>query len=242
MTPVPSDLGDLARLVAERIEAAGRRPFVIGIGGSVAVGKSTTARALQELLAAGPGRPRVEVVPTDGFLLTNAALAERGLTDRKGFPESYDRPALLRFVEQVRRGEPDLRAPIYSHITYDVVAGEEQVLDRPDVVIVEGLTVLETGAVDLGIYVDADEADVERWFVDRVLHLRATTGSDPRSFFHGFAAFGDDELRVAAHHIWTAVNLPNLREHILPGRAGADIVVRKAADHSVERIEVRPAS
>jgi type I pantothenate kinase len=226
-------------------------PYVIGLGGSVAVGKSTTARVLQALLARWPDHPRVDLVTTDGFLRPNRVLEERGIMDRKGFPESYDVRRLIRFLEEVKRGEPEVRAPVYSHVVYDIVEGEEQVLREPDIVIVEGLNVLQTGAgggadsrfvsdwFDLSIYVDADEADIERWYVERFFALRDTAFSDDTSFFRHFAALDDAALEATARSIWGSINGPNLRENILPSRSRADVVLHKAADHSVERVRLR---
>ncbi len=228
-----------------------RPPFIIGLGGSVAVGKSTTARVLQALLARWPDHPDVELVTTDGFLLPNAVLEERGIMDRKGFPESYDVRALMRFLDRVKRGDPGARAPVYSHVTYDIVEGEEQVLDAPDIVIIEGLNVLQTGAsagaearfvsdwFDFSIFVDADEADIEQWFVARIFALRETAFSDETSFFRHFLTFSEDELRATAHGIWASINRPNLRENILPSRRRADLVLDKAADHAVRRVRLR---
>jgi type I pantothenate kinase len=228
-----------------------RVPFIIGLGGSVAVGKSTTARVLQALLARWPDHPRVDLVTTDGFLRPNRILEERGIMDRKGFPESYDVRRLVRFLEEVKRGETEVRAPVYSHVVYDIVEGEEQVLRQPDIVILEGLNVLQTGVdaghearfvsdwFDFSIYVDADEADIERWYVERFFALRETAFSDETSFFRHFATLSDDELQAAAHSIWASINRPNLRENILPSRSRADLVLEKGRDHEVRQVRLR---
>ena len=228
-----------------------RVPFIIGLGGSVAVGKSTTARVLQALLARWPDHPRVDLVTTDGFLRPNRVLEERGIMDRKGFPESYDVRRLIRFLEEVKRGEPEVRAPVYSHVVYDIVEGEEQVLDEPDIVILEGLNVLQTGVsaghdarfvsdwFDFSIYVDADEADIEQWYVDRFFALRETAFSDETSFFRHFAALDDEQLAATARQVWASINRPNLRENILPSRMRADLVLEKARDHGVRRVRLR---
>ena len=230
---------------------AQRVPFIIGLGGSVAVGKSTTARLLQVLLARWPDHPRVDLVTTDGFLRPNRELTERGLMDRKGFPESYDVRRLLRFLEEVKRGEPEVRAPVYSHVVYDVVDGEEQVLREPDIVIVEGLNVLQTGVggghesrfvsdwFDLSIYVDAAEPDVERWYVERFFALRDTAFNDETSYFRHFAALSDEELEQTARAIWGSINGPNLRENILPTRSRADVILAKGPDHGVQTVRLR---
>ncbi len=228
-----------------------RVPFIIGLGGSVAVGKSTTARVLQALLARWPDHPRVDLVTTDGFLRPNRVLEERGIMDRKGFPESYDVRRLVRFLEELKRGEPEVRAPVYSHVVYDIVEGDEQVLRRPDIVILEGLNVLQTGAsaghdarfvsdwFDFSVYVDADEADIERWYVERFFALRATAFTDETSFFRHFAVMSDDELAATARSIWASINRPNLLTNILPSRSRADLVLDKGPDHEVRRVRLR---
>ncbi len=226
-------------------------PFVIGLAGSVAVGKSTTARILRELLARWPDHPRVELVTTDGFLLPNAELARRGLTERKGFPESYDTGALVRFVAAVKGGEPEVHAPVYSHLAYDVIAGERITVHQPDVLIVEGLNVLQTGTgpdgssvfvsdwFDFSIYVDAEETDVRRWYVERFRALRDTAFTDPRSYFHRYAGLSDPEADETAAAVWDGINGPNLRENILPTRSRADLILRKGPDHDVREVLLR---
>jgi type I pantothenate kinase len=228
-----------------------RVPFIIGLGGSVAVGKSTTARVLQALLARWPDHPRVDLVTTDGFLRPNRVLEERGIMDRKGFPESYDVRRLVRFLEEVKRGEPEVRVPVYSHVVYDIVDGEELVLRQPDIVILEGLNVLQTGAAaghesrfvsdwfDFSVYVDAAEEDIERWYVERFFALRETAFSDETSFFRHFATFSDQELEETARSIWASINRPNLRENILPSRSRADLVLAKGADHEIRQVRLR---
>lgn len=246
--------GSLHRVTATFLgEKAQRTPFVIGVAGSVAVGKSTTSRVLRELLSRWPDTPRVDLVTTDGFLYPNAVLEERKLMSRKGFPESYDRRALLRFVAAVKSGAAEVRAPRYDHLTYDILAGEQIVVHRPDVLIVEGLNVLQpartsedsSGALavsdyfDFSIYVDANSEDVLGWFVERFLSLRRTAFADPESFFHRFAALTDIEAVELATDIWQSINEPNLRENILPTRARANLVLRKGPGHAVEKIFLR---
>src|ERR671916_2156725 len=245
------------RLWAARSEFLGdstaKVPYVIAVAGSVAVGKSTTARLLRTLLAAGPDSPRVDLVTTDGFLLPNAVLEERGLLDRKGFPESYDRRALLRFLADVKSGRPEVSAPLYSHQAYDVLRDQRQVVDSPDILVLEGLNVLQAGSgaagrvpevflsdfFDFSVYVDAAEPDIEQWYVDRFLALRRTAFADTSAYFHRFADLTDDEARATALDIWSAVNGPNLRSNIAPTRSRARLVLQKAADHSVRRALLR---
>jgi type I pantothenate kinase len=223
-------------------------PFVIGVAGSVAVGKSTTARLLRELLSRWPDTPSVELVTTDGFLLPNAELARRGLMERKGFPESYDRRALLKFVAAVKSGAAEVRAPVYSHLVYDVVPDEHIVVRRPDVLIVEGLNVLQPPAsgrlavsdlFDFTIYVDARTSDIERWYVERFLRLQRGAFADPSSYFHRYAALSEDEAVAQARSIWNAINGPNLAQNILPTRARASLVLRKGSDHTVSTVLLR---
>ncbi len=227
-------------------------PFVIGIGGSVAVGKSTTARLLQALLARWPNHPKVDLVTTDGFLYPNRVLEERGLLQRKGFPESYDQRALLRFMAAVKAGEPEVRAPVYSHVVYDIVPDQHLVVRQPDIVIVEGLNVLQSGDghpdrtrlfvsdyFDFGIYVDAEEADVEQWFVERFLALRDSVFRNPESYFHRFAQLTHEDAVAMAQRVWREINGLNLRENILPTRDRATLILEKAADHRVRRVRLR---
>ncbi|WP_250445084.1 type I pantothenate kinase [Actinotalea sp. C106] len=234
-------------------EAAARTPYVIGIAGSVAVGKSTTARVLRELLARWPETPRVELITTDGFLHPNAELARRGIMHRKGFPESYDRRGLLRFLSSVKAGRAEVRAPVYSHLTYDIVPEEHVVVRRPDVLIVEGLNVLQPARptavggsslavsdfFDFSIYVDARTSDARQWYVDRFLSLRATAFAQPESYFHRFAELDDHQAIDRAEEIWDSINSPNLEQNILPTRGRATLVLRKGADHAVERVRLR---
>jgi type I pantothenate kinase len=224
-------------------------PFVVGVAGSVAVGKSTIARLLRELMSRWPGTPRVELVTTDGFLYSNAELERRGLMDRKGFPESYDRRALVNFLTAVKSGSAEVRAPFYSHMRYDIVADAHITVRRPDVVIVEGLNVLQppptpndvavSDLFDFSIYVDADTAHITQWFVNRFLALKNGAFSNPNSFFNVFAHLSDDEAAETALGYWNAINLPNLEENVLPTKHRATLVLQKAVDHTVERVLLR---
>jgi type I pantothenate kinase len=216
-------------------------PYVIAIAGSVAVGKSTFARVLRALLACWPAHPRVDLVTTDGFLLPNRVLEARGLLRRKGFPESYDSARLLAFMAAVRAGESAVRAPVYSHDSYDIVPGEHQTVDRPDIVLVEGVNVLHTAGdfVDFAIYIDADERDIESWYIARFLTMRGTVFQSPQSYFHRYAALSDEEAVATAREIWRTINGVNLREHLLPTRERARVVIEKGADHLVRRVRLK---
>lgn len=221
-------------------------PFVIGVAGSVAVGKSTTARLLRTLLARWPGHPHVDLVTTDGFLYPKAELIRRGMMSRKGFPESYDRRALLRFVSEVKAGADEVSAPVYSHLAYDIVPGETTVVRRPDILIIEGLNVLQPGPrltvadlFDFSIYVDAHTEDIARWYVERFLALRGTAFADPASHFRHYAPLSDAEAEREAVRLWQRTNEPNLINNILPTRPRATLVLRKDADHRISRVRLR---
>jgi type I pantothenate kinase len=227
-------------------------PFLLGLGGSVAVGKSTAARALRELLARWPHHPRVDIVTTDGFLHPTAVLEERGLMRRKGFPESYDVRALLAFVRDLKAGKDRVTSPVYSHLVYDIVPGEATAIERPDIVIVEGLNVLQTGPAldgqprvfvsdffDFTIYLDAEVEHVRAWYVERFLALRHTAFKDPSSYFHRYASLSDEDAANTAGRIWAEINEPNLRQNILPTRERADLILRKGRDHAVEEVRLR---
>jgi type I pantothenate kinase len=230
-----------------------KSPYVIGVAGSVAVGKSTTARVLKALLARWPNTPKVDLITTDGFLLPNAELQRQGLMERKGFPESYDTNKLLRFLNALKSGQRSVAAPLYSHLVYDVVPGEEVVIDRPDILIVEGLNVLQPARMpkdgkaipfvsdffDFSIYLDADEDDLHRWYVNRFLRLRHTAFRDPLSYFRKFAELDEEEAISVAEGLWTRINLLNLRENILPTRQRASLILRKGASHRIEEVALR---
>lgn len=230
-----------------------KMPFVIGVAGSVAVGKSTTARLLQELLLHWPDTPTVSLITTDGFLYPNAVLEQRGLLERKGFPESYNRRALLKFVAAVKSGMDVVTAPVYSHLSYDIVPDEEIEVRRPDVLIVEGLNVLQppatrpdgsrTGAIsdyfDFSVYVDAEVDLIKEWYIERFLRLRETAFADPQSYFHRYATLTDEQARQTAGEIWGRTNEPNLVDNVAPTQDRATLVLAKGADHKVSRISLR---
>jgi type I pantothenate kinase len=230
-----------------------KTPYIIGIAGSVAVGKSTTARVLQALLARWSNMPKVGLITTDGFLYPNAVLERDRLLERKGFPESYDLPALLRFLYDIKAGRRTVPAPVYSHLVYDVVPNRWIEIDRPDILIVEGLNVLQTSRAprdgkaipfvsdffDFSIYLDADEDVLEQWYVDRFMALRETAFRDPKSYFHRYAHVSNDEARATAVSLWTRINLVNLHENILPTRPRADLILTKQKNHSVQQVALR---
>jgi len=228
-------------------------PYIIGVAGSVAVGKSTTARVLKALLARWPNTPRVDLITTDGFLYPNAVLEREGLMERKGFPESYDLPALLRFLTEVKAGRRPVRAPIYSHLIYDVMPNELVVVEQPDILIVEGLNVLQTGRppkdikaipyvsdfFNFSVYLDAREDVLLQWYVDRFLTLRGTAFRDPKSYFHRYSKLSDAEAIETATSIWSRINLVNLHENVLPTRQRADLILTKGESHLVEQVALR---
>jgi type I pantothenate kinase len=227
-------------------------PYIIGIAGSVAVGKSTMARILQALLSRWPHHPKVDLVTTDGFLYPTAVLETRGLMNRKGFPESYDQRALVRFLTEIKSGKGEVSAPVYSHLSYDIVKGTVQKVHQPDILIVEGLNVLQSGRTrsrgsgifvsdffDFSIYIDADEQTIENWYVARFLKLRETVFRNPDSYFNRYSKLTREEAIEKAHSIWREINGPNLRDNIQPTRERAQLILRKGAGHSVEEVRLR---
>lgn len=235
------------------VDDAVKTPFIIGIAGSVAVGKSTTARILKELLRRWPSSPKVDLVTTDGFLLPNEELRRQNLMDRKGFPNSYDVGALLRFLSDIKSGRTNVKAPLYSHLTYDVLEGRYQIVDRPDILIFEGINVLQSRDLpsdgkavpfvsdffDFSIYIDAEEELIHGWYVERFMRLRQTAFTDPQSFFHRYSQLPEDAARAIAEGLWANINRKNLVENILPTRPRADLILRKGADHLIEQVALR---
>jgi len=230
-----------------------RVPFIIGVAGSVASGKSTTSRILRALLQRWRTSPKVELITTDGFLLSNAVLEERDLAARKGFPESYDRAALLTFLSDMKSGKAEVKVPVYSHLIYDVLPGQFTTVTKPDILIVEGLNILQPGElpksgrpilfasdfIDFSIYIDADEADLRNWFMVRFRALRASAFTDPKSFFRRLAEMPTDEAEAFGLKAWDEINLPNLRDNIFPTRGRADLILRKGSNHAVEEVQLR---
>ena len=230
-----------------------KTPFIIGIAGSVAVGKSTTARVLKELLARWPSSPKVDLITTDGFLYPNAVLQAEGLMQRKGFPESYDIGAILCFLSEIKAGVPRVEAPVYSHFYYDVVPGQKVTIDRPDILIFEGLNVLQVRDMpadgtavpfvsdffDHSIYIDADEADIKRWYIERFMRLRETAFRETGSFFHRYSQISPEEALTIAQGLWSNINEINLHANILPTRPRADLILRKGPDHLIEQVALR---
>ncbi len=228
-------------------------PYIIGVAGSVAVGKSTTARILRTLLARWPNHPKVDLITTDGFLYPNKVLEERGLMQRKGFPESFDIKTLIRFLSDVKGGVPHVEAPVYSHFTYDILPGETISVDQPDILIVEGLNVLQpwkpaegdepqpfvSDFFDFSIYLDADEEAIRRWYIERFLSLRRTSFKDPAAYFHRYSKLSEKEAVETADQIWTSINLANLHRNVLPTRQRADLILRKGDDHRIRDVYLR---
>jgi type I pantothenate kinase len=246
---------NLFRATAEFLgHSADKVPYLIGLAGSVAVGKSTTARILRELLARMPSRPKVDLISTDGFLYPTSVLEKRGIMERKGFPESYDAHNLIRFLSAVKSGSRNVHAPVYSHVSYDIVPGRFIEVDQPDIVIIEGLNILQTGShnsakpnarifvsdfFDFSIYVDAIEPVIYQWYENRLLTFRQSAFQDPNSYFHHFASLTEEETRQTATDIWQSINGKNLVENILPTRERADLILFKGPDHSVESVKLR---
>jgi type I pantothenate kinase len=230
-----------------------KMPYIVGVAGSVAVGKSTTARVLQALLARWSPRPKVDLITTDGFLCPNAVLERQGIMQKKGFPESYDLPTLLSFLSDIKAGRRRVRAPVYSHLTYDIVPNKWVEIDQPDILIVEGVNVLQTGKLprdgkavpvvsdffDFSVYIDADEAALRQWYIKRFLALRDTAFTNPKSYFNRYALLSDDEATATAIAIWERTNLANLEDNILPTRPRATLILKKGADHTVESVALR---
>ncbi|MGY3449151.1 type I pantothenate kinase [Bradyrhizobium sp. USDA 4353] len=230
-----------------------KMPYIIGVAGSVSVGKSTTARVLQALLTRWSPRPKVDLITTDGFLFPNAVLERQGLMQKKGFPESYDKPRLLAFLSDIKAGRHPVRAPVYSHLSYDIVPNQWTEIDQPDILIVEGVNVLQTGPLprdgkavpvvsdffDFSVYIDADEAVLRKWYVKRFLSLRDTAFHDPRSYFNRYALLSDEEATATAIAIWERTNLANLEDNILPTRPRATLILKKGADHEIETVALR---
>ena len=228
-------------------------PYIIGVSGSVAVGKSTTSRILRALLQRWPSSPKVDLVTTDGFLYPNAVLEARKLMERKGFPESYDRARFIEFLSDIKSGKPSVGVPVYSHLFYDVIPGEQLIVDRPDILIVEGLNILQPGELprsgrpilfasdflDFSIYIDADEDDLRDWYMERFSRLRETAFADPKSFFHKFSQMNEEEATKFGRWAWEAINLPNLLDNILPTRSRADLILKKGPSHAIEQVALR---
>ena len=245
-----SETQQLHQITGKFLDKSNKKtPFIIGVAGSVAVGKSTVSRLLKELLSRWPSTPKVALVTTDGFLYPNAVLTERGLMQRKGFPESYDRLALLKFVADIKSGQDKVTAPLYSHLTYDIVPDQQVVVDSPDVVIVEGLNVLQPPALgqevalsdyfDFKIYVDAETREIEKWYLNRFQELRNSAFQDPASYFHRYVEMGEAEAFDRAREIWRSINLPNLQQNIISTRSRATLVLQKGPEHRVERVLLR---
>ena len=244
---------ELHRATARFLDSDSPRvPFIVGVAGSVAVGKSTASRVLQALLSEWPSHPTVDLITTDGFLLPLEVLESRGLLDRKGFPESYDIRRLIRFLADVKSGSPEVHAPVYSHLRYDLVPGEYQAVRQPDIMIVEGLNVLQTGGrlgrnvpmfvsdfFDYSIYVDAHVSDIEQWYIERFLSLRETVFKNPSSYFHRYASLDREDAIETARSIWQSINLVNLRENVLPTRERAHLILEKGRDHAVRKVRLR---
>lgn len=247
------EMQELYRVTSDFLGGADKVPYIIGVAGSVAVGKSTTARILRTLLARWPNHPKVDLVTTDGFLYPNKLLEERGLMQRKGFPESFDIKRLIRFLSDVKAGSRKVEAPLYSHFTYDVLPGETVTVDRPDILVVEGLNVLQpwkpadgdepqpfvSDFFDFSIYLDADEGTIRRWYIERFLSLRRTSFKDPAAYFHRYSKLSEEEAIQTADAIWTSINLANLHKNILPTRQRADLILRKGDDHRIREVYLR---